>query len=111
MYPCYAPAKTADHSPSMRQVVLLTACLLLTAGLVAGCADSDTKDTMDTTARTEKTWDLRETPTREQAGMKNDDTVILETAALRTATLRLAVDSSHTLQLTLLSFNSYSAGS
>lgn len=82
----YAPAKAPDRNPSMRQVVLLATCLLLTAGLLVGCADGDTKDTMD---RTEKTWDLREPPTRKQVGMKDDDTVIFETDAPRTVTLRL----------------------
>ena len=107
MLHCYAPAKTPNRNPSMRQVVLLATCLMLTAGLISGCADGDTKDTMDTTDRTEKTWDLREPPTREQVGMKNDNTVIFETDAPRTVTLRLPEDTSLTLPLTLLTFDNY----
>src|SRR5699024_11074201 len=54
-----------------------------------------------------QSWDLREPPTREQVGMKNDDTVIFETDAPRTVTLRLPEDTSLTLPLTLLTFDSY----
>src|SRR5699024_4494732 len=107
MLHCYAPAKTPNRNPSMRQVVLLATCLMLTAGLISGCADGDTKDTMDPTDRTEKTWYLREPPTREQVGMKNDNTVIFETDAPRTVTLRLPEDTSLTLPLTLLTFDNY----
>src|SRR5699024_9222751 len=107
----YAPANAPDRnrSPSIRRAVLLAACLLLTAGLLAGCADGDTKDTMDPTNHTEKTWDLREPVTREQVGMEDDEDDVLalyDTDEPHRVRLKLPENTTLTLPLTLLAFNS-----
>src|SRR5699024_11224353 len=86
-------------SPASFAVIIL-ACL-------GGCGTHMNTDNDDDFPQT---WDLREPPTREQVGMKNDDTVIFETDAPRTVTLRLPEDASLTLPLTLLTFDSYGAG-
>src|SRR5699024_1479925 len=93
----------------MRTTLLAGITLALALTCTSGCAahpnkNADAKDVFP------QSWDLREPPTREQVGMKDDATVIFETDAPRTVTLRLPEDASLTLPLTLLTFDSYGAG-
>src|SRR5690625_3894799 len=89
--------------PLLRRGLPASFALIILACL-SGCGTHMNTDNDDGFPQT---WDLREPPTREQVGMKNDDTVIFETDAPRTVTLRLPEDTSLTLPLTLLTFDNY----